>query len=151
MFKNVFIFNWRITVLWWFLSYLPMSQPWVYRCALSSEPPSHLPLHPTPLGCPRAWDSSSLHHTASSHWISALHTVKCMFPSPFSLSYFHTFLTFLPSFPSPAASTSPVSTSASPSLQGSLFKGQSAAKVLGASGTRNSCLKGGSFPPKTDL
>ena len=30
-----------------------MNQPWVYKCP-ASEPPSHLPPQPIPLGCPRA-------------------------------------------------------------------------------------------------
>ena len=41
-------FNWRlITVLWWFLPYIHMNQPWVYMCSpswLSLPPPS--PSHP---------------------------------------------------------------------------------------------------------
>ena len=36
---------------------------------LPLEPPSHLPLHPNTLGCPRARDLSSLHHTVKSHWL----------------------------------------------------------------------------------
>ena len=43
------------------------------------SPPSHLPPHPTPLGCHRAPDLSSLHHTANSHWLSVLHMVTYMF------------------------------------------------------------------------
>ena len=31
-----------------------MNQPWVYICLLPLKPPSHLPPHPTPLGCHRA-------------------------------------------------------------------------------------------------
>ena len=37
--------------------------------ALPLVPPSHLPPHPTPLGCHRALDSSSLYHTANSCWL----------------------------------------------------------------------------------
>ena len=36
-FLNLFIyFNWRlITMLWWFLPYIGMNQPWVYMCTPS--------------------------------------------------------------------------------------------------------------------
>ena len=39
--------------LWWILSYIKMKQPWVYMCS-HPDPPSHLPLHPLPLGFPSA-------------------------------------------------------------------------------------------------
>ena len=45
--------NWRIigfTILYWFLPYINMNQSQVYICRLPLEPPSYLPLHPTPLG-----------------------------------------------------------------------------------------------------
>ena len=42
------------------------------------EPPSHLPPHPTPLGCHRAQGWHALHHTANSHWLSILHIVMYM-------------------------------------------------------------------------
>ena len=47
--------------------------------SLPFEPPSYLPLHPTPLGCHRAPDLGFLHHTANSHWLSILHMVIYMF------------------------------------------------------------------------
>ena len=37
-----------------------------------AEPPSHLPPHPTPPGCPRAPALGALHHTLISHWLSIL-------------------------------------------------------------------------------
>ena len=44
-----FFFNWRlITILWWFLPYIHMNQPWVYMCSpsrTSLTPPS--PSHPS--------------------------------------------------------------------------------------------------------
>ena len=43
------------------------------------EPPYHLPPHPTPEGCRRAPDLSSLRHTANFHLLSILCMVKCMF------------------------------------------------------------------------
>ena len=56
--------------------------------SLCLEPPSHLPLHPTPRGCHRTPDLSSLCHTANFHWLSTLHTVMHMFPC-YSLNSAH--------------------------------------------------------------
>ena len=42
-----------------------MNQPQVYECPLPLESPSCVPPHPTPLGCHRALDLISLHHTAN--------------------------------------------------------------------------------------
>ena len=46
------------TILCWFLLYINMNQPEVYipgsESPLPLELPSHLPPHPTPLGCHRA-------------------------------------------------------------------------------------------------
>ena len=56
-------------MLYWFLPYVHMNQPQVYECPLSLESPSCLPPHPTPLGCHRALDLSSLHHTANFYWL----------------------------------------------------------------------------------
>ena len=39
------------------------------------EPSSCMPPHPTPLGCHRAPDLSSVRQTANSHWLSNFHTV----------------------------------------------------------------------------
>ena len=50
-------------MLYWFLPYVHMNQPQVY------ESPSCLPPHPTPLGCHRALDLRSLHHTANFYWL----------------------------------------------------------------------------------
>jgi len=41
------------TTLCWPLPYINMNQPQVHMCLLPLEPPSHLPPHPTPLGCHR--------------------------------------------------------------------------------------------------
>ena len=38
-----------------------------------SEPPSHLPLHPIPLGWPTALALDSLLHVYDVHWSSLLH------------------------------------------------------------------------------
>ena len=48
--------------------------------SFSLEPPSHLTHHPTPVGCHREPDLSSLCHTANFHWLSILHGVMYMFP-----------------------------------------------------------------------
>ena len=45
--------NWLTTVCW-FLPYINMNQPQEYKCSLPLEPLSHLPPHPTHLGCHRA-------------------------------------------------------------------------------------------------
>ena len=55
-----------------------INQPQVYICPLPPEYPSHLPLHPTPLGCHRAPSLSSLHHAANFHWLPHLHMVIYM-------------------------------------------------------------------------
>ena len=57
-------------MLCWFLPFSNMNQLYVYICPLPSELSSHLPPHPTPLGCYRALDLSSLHHTANFHGLS---------------------------------------------------------------------------------
>ena len=49
-------------ILWWFLPFIHMNQPWVYMCP-HPEPPSHLPPHPIPQGQPSA---------------TALSTVSCI-------------------------------------------------------------------------
>ena len=44
-----------------------------------SEPPSQLPPHPIPPGCPRAPALSALLHTMNLHWWSSSHIVIYMF------------------------------------------------------------------------
>ena len=65
-----------------------MNQPWVYICALPLKPPSHLPPHPTPLGCHRPLALGALCCTANSHWPSTLRMVMCMCQC-YSLKSFH--------------------------------------------------------------
>ena len=76
---------------------------YIYIYPLPLEPDSHLPPHPTPLGCHRAPDLSSLHHTANFHWLSnftygniyvSLLLSQFVPPSPVSTSLF-----FLSVFP----------------------------------------------------
>ena len=50
-----------------------------YTCPPTLEPPCRLPPHPTPLGCHRAPDLSSLYHTANSHGLSIFHMVMYIF------------------------------------------------------------------------
>ena len=52
----------------------------IHSPSLLNLPPSHLPPHPTPLGCHRALGLSSLCHRAHSHWLSIFHIVMNMFP-----------------------------------------------------------------------
>ena len=63
-------------MLCWFLPYINMSQSDIIG-PLPHEPSSRLPPHPTSrlLQSPSL---SSLNHTASSHWLSALHGVLCV-------------------------------------------------------------------------
>ena len=44
-------------------------------CSPHPELPSHLPPHPTPLGCIRAPALGALLHALNSHWSSVLHMV----------------------------------------------------------------------------
>ena len=60
-------------------AYLNTNQPQVYIYPHLFEPPSHLSLHPIPLGCQRASGLSSLCHTANSHWLSVLHMIVYIF------------------------------------------------------------------------
>ena len=43
------------------------------------EPPSHIPLHPIPVGCPGAPALSALFQASNLHWSSVLHMVIYMF------------------------------------------------------------------------
>ena len=49
------------------------------RVSHHPEPPSHLPPHPIPLGCPRALALSDLLHASNLHWLSILLMVIYMF------------------------------------------------------------------------
>ena len=78
VFFLIYLFNWRlITILWWFLTYMGMNQPWVYMCP-PSQIPSHLPTHPIPLGCRSAPAFSALFHASNLNWSSISHMVICM-------------------------------------------------------------------------
>jgi len=75
------------------------------------EPPSHLPPHPTCLGCHRAlgW---VLCVTANTYWLAILHRVMYMFSRYSQL---------IPTSPSHTVSTSLISTSASPLLPFNMY------------------------------
>ena len=45
-----------------------MNQPKLHMCPLHPEPPSRLPPHPVPLGCPRAPALGALFHALNLHW-----------------------------------------------------------------------------------
>ena len=64
-FKKFYLFNWRIiTILWWLLPHINVNRPQV---SPHPEPPSHLPPHPTPLGCLSTWcDFAPRAHVATS-------------------------------------------------------------------------------------
>ena len=60
----------RFAMLCCFLPNVNMNQSQAYVCPLPLEPPSHPHPHPTPPGCHRA----PACYTATSHWLSMVHT-----------------------------------------------------------------------------
>ena len=66
------------TILWWFLPYIHMNQPWVYMCS-PSWTPSHLTPPPIPQGHPSAPALSTLSHASNLNWWSISHMIKYMF------------------------------------------------------------------------
>ena len=67
------------TILWWFLPYINMNWPQVCMHLPHAEPPSHLPPHHIPLGCPRVSALGALLHASNLHWSFNLHMVIYMF------------------------------------------------------------------------
>ena len=65
-------------ILWWFLPFIHMNQPWVYMCP-HPEPPSHLSPHPIPQGHPSAPALSTLSHAQNLDWRSISHMIIYMF------------------------------------------------------------------------
>ena len=63
-------------ILWWFLPYIHVNQPWLslYMCS-----PSHLPSHPIPQGHPSAPALSTLSHASNLNWRSISCMVTYMF------------------------------------------------------------------------
>ena len=84
------------TILWWFFC---QTLIWISRgctCVPHPKPPSHLPPHPIPLGCPRALALSPLFHASNLDWSSISHMVIYMFQC-YSLKSCH--LRLLPQSP----------------------------------------------------
>ena len=81
--------------MWWFLPCIDMNQPRVYMCP-HPEPPSHVPPHPIPLGCPSALALSAPFHAWNLDWSSISHMVIYMFQC-YSLKSSHP--RFLPQSP----------------------------------------------------
>ena len=54
----------------WFLPNINMNQPYVHICSLPLERLSHLPAHPTPLGCSKvtSWKNSVLSQVCWESW-----------------------------------------------------------------------------------
>ena len=94
-------------MLCWFLPHINMNQSQAYICPLPLQPPSHLPAHPTPLGCPRARFEFPESYSKSPLAICFTYT---------SVSISMQLSPFAPPCPSPAVSTSRFSLSASPLL-----------------------------------
>ena len=69
------------------LPFIDMNQPLGYMCSPHPEPPSHLPPHPIPLGCPTGLALRVLFHTSNLDWSSISHMViyRLPFPSPGNL------------------------------------------------------------------
>ena len=63
------------TILWWFLPYIHMNQPWVYMCS----PFQNLPPHPIPQGHPSAPALSTLSYALNLDWRSISHMMIYMF------------------------------------------------------------------------
>ena len=76
-----FYFNWRLITLQYFGDFCH-TQAWISHgctCVPFYKPPSHIPLHPIPMGCPSAPTLSALFHESNLNWISISHMVICMF------------------------------------------------------------------------
>ena len=65
-------------ILWWFLSYIDMNQPWVYMCS-PSWTPSILPPHPIPQGHTSAPALSTLSFAWNLDWQSVSYMIIYMF------------------------------------------------------------------------
>ena len=96
--KILLIFNWRMIALQHCVGFCHTATCISHRYTriLPPEPPSHLPLHPAPPGCPSRLSQSagvsSPHHTAGSRWLAVSHMVVHMFPCySLNLSHPHTY------------------------------------------------------------
>ena len=78
IFKNVFIYLFYFTTLYWFCRTLT----WICHectCVPHPEPPSHLPPHPIPLGHPSVPAPSTLYHASNLDWLFISHMILYMF------------------------------------------------------------------------
>ena len=85
------VFNWRIITLQYcdgFCHTWVWISIYVFMCPPILNPPSHLPPHPIPLGCPRAPALDALLHASNLDWSPVLHMVMYMFQC-YSLKSFH--------------------------------------------------------------
>ena len=67
------------TILWWFLPYIDINQPWVHTCPLVPNIPPQLLPHPIPLGHPSAPALSILSHASKLDWQFISHMILYMF------------------------------------------------------------------------
>ena len=80
-FLNNIYFNWRLITLQ-YCSGFCHTLTWIsHRCTCGPhlEPPSYLPPHPIPQGCPSAPALSALFHASNLGWWSSSHMVIYMF------------------------------------------------------------------------
>ena len=78
MFKNLFLFNWRIISFQYCVGFCHISNESAIGIDMSPPSRTFLPPHHTPLGCHRAPDLSSLHHSANFYCL-----ILCMVMSVF--------------------------------------------------------------------
>ena len=79
--EKIFIFNWSIIVLQYCIDFWHTSA-WIshgFTCVPLREPPSHLLLHPIPLGYPSVPALSILYHASNLDWWFVSHMIIYMF------------------------------------------------------------------------
>ena len=76
-----FFFNWRLITLQYCGGFWHTLTCISHGCTCVPHPklPSHLPPHPIPLGCPRAWVLSALVYASDFYWSSISHKVIYIF------------------------------------------------------------------------
>ena len=80
-FLKFLYFNWRLITLQYCGGFCH-TLTWInhgYTCVPHPEPPSHLPLHPIPLGHPSAPALSTLSHAPNLDWQSVSHRIMYIF------------------------------------------------------------------------
>jgi len=81
LFKKIINFSWRVITLQ-YCSGFSHTLTWISHgctCVPHPEPPSHLPPHPIPQGCPSALALSALFPASNLDWWSVSHMVIYMF------------------------------------------------------------------------